>query len=57
MQISGGKWTMILLQSNEELESLRDLLYVAVREDFSGPEAHEFGKKMLAELPQPVLPE
>lgn len=57
MKISGGKWTMILLQSNEELAHLRNLLDVAVHEDFSGPEAHEFGKKMLAELPQPVLPE
>ena len=57
MKISGGKWTMILLQSDEELAHLRNLLDVAVHEDFSGPEAHEFGKKMLAELPQPVLPE
>lgn len=57
MQISGGKWTMILLHNNEELAHLRNLLDVAVHEDFSGPEAHEFGKRMLAELPVHELPE
>jgi len=57
MQISGGKWTMILLHNNEELAHLRNLLDDAVHEDFSCPEAHEFGKQMLAELPVHELPE